>query len=63
MYSFRILASNSSGEVGALDNVAISSAADREDLLSWNVPRIAFVTDVNDETIPLVKDPEDSYEL
>jgi hypothetical protein len=63
MYSFRILASNSSGEAGALDNVAISPPANREDLISWYVPRMAFVTEVNDETIPLVKDPEDSYEL
>ncbi len=52
--SFSILESNSSSKIGALDHVVNSFAVQNEDFLCLDIPKMALVTKVKDETIHLV---------
>jgi len=66
MYSLRILDCNSCGEVGAtpLDNAAaaadpLGTAGDGNEVVDDEFWKMELVSDVKEDTIPLVRDADD----
>ena len=59
MYSFWILVNSSSGEVGGVLHTN-EAASELLSLLLVPPPMILLVSDVNDDTSPLVTDADDS---